>query len=218
MPKLDEDTQRARREQILEAAQRCFARDGFHNTTMQVICREAGISPGALYLYFKSKEELIEGICESEKGRLAEDLAVLRESPDFVGALGKLAETYCLEEPLDKVRMQVEVNAEAVRNPAVGRVVGEIDRFILESFTQLLTDAQAKGRIKPIADPGTVAQVLSMIGDGLFLRRALNPDFDGKSCMPVILSLISFLIGPAGAGTGPEAGALQDEHATWGMN
>lgn len=216
MPKLDEDTQRARREQIIEAAQRCFARDGFHNTTMQVICREAGISPGALYLYFKSKEELIEGICESEKGRLAQDLATLDNAPDFIAALGKLAETYCLEEPIDKVRMQVEINAEALRNPAVGRVVGEIDRFILESFERLLTDAQAKGRINPIADAGTVAQVLSMVGDGLFLRRALNPDFDGRSCMPVILSLISFLIRPADAGAGAETGAMRNEHAARG--
>lgn len=216
MPKLDEDTQRARREQIIEAAQRCFARDGFHNTTMQVICREAGISPGALYLYFKSKEELIEGICESEKGRLAQDLATLDNAPDFIAALGKLAETYCLEEPIDKVRMQVEINAEALRNPAVGRVVGEIDRFILESLERLLTDAQAKGRINPIADAGTVAQVLSMVGDGLFLRRALNPDFDGRSCMPVILSLISFLIRPADAGAGAETGAMRNEHAARG--
>jgi TetR/AcrR family transcriptional repressor of uid operon len=216
MPKLDEDKQRARREQILDAAQRCFAREGFHNTTMAVICREAGISPGALYLYFKSKEELIEGICEREKGELGRALASLSEAPDFIAGLARLAEAYCLEEPIEKVRMQVEINAEALRNPVVGRMVGEIDRFVVDSFERLLTDAAAKGRIKPIADAATIAQVLCMVGDGLFLRRALNADFDGKSCMPVIVSLISFLIRPAQTGTGAEAGALQDERSAWG--
>ena len=210
MPKLDEITQRARREQILDAAQRCFARHGFHNTTMQVICREAGISPGALYLYFKSKEELIEGICEREKGQLVRDLASLAEEPDLIAALGRLGETYCLDEPIDKLRMQVEINAEALRNPAVGRMVGEFDHFIIESFERLLTDAQAQGRITPRADLRTIAQVMCMIGDGLFLRRALDPDFDGKSCMPVILSMISHLIRPA------ETVAVQDEDAARG--
>jgi TetR/AcrR family transcriptional repressor of uid operon len=218
MPKLDEDTQRARREQILDAAQRCFARDGFHNTTMAVICREAGISPGALYLYFKSKEELIEGIVEREKGNLAQDLAAIGNATDFFAALGRLAEAYCLEEPIEKVRMQVEINAEALRNPAVGRIVAEIDRFVVESFQRLLTDAEAEGRIKLVADAATVVQVMTMIGDGLFLRRALNPDFDGKSCMPVILSLIAFLIRPVEAGTEATAGALRDERAALGVS
>ena len=62
MPKLKPDTQRARREHILDAALTCFARGGFHATTMQAICREAGVSPGALYVYFDSKEALIAGL------------------------------------------------------------------------------------------------------------------------------------------------------------
>ena len=62
MPKLKPDTQRARREHILDAAEQCFARAGFHRTTMQDICRDAAVSPGALYVYFASKEDLIAGI------------------------------------------------------------------------------------------------------------------------------------------------------------
>ena len=45
MPKLKPDTQRARREHILDAALTCFARGGFHATTMQAICHEADVSP-----------------------------------------------------------------------------------------------------------------------------------------------------------------------------
>ena len=56
MPKLKPDTQRARREHILDAAEVCFARAGFHRTTMQDICKEALISPGALYVYFTSRK------------------------------------------------------------------------------------------------------------------------------------------------------------------
>src|ERR1044072_6668446 len=57
-----------RRFEILEAAQTCFARSGFHQTSMQEICTEAGMSPGNLYRYFRSKEEIIAGIAERDRG------------------------------------------------------------------------------------------------------------------------------------------------------
>src|SRR5690606_27390679 len=61
MAKLSPETLRERSDHILDAAGRCFARAGFHRTTMQDICREAAVSPGALYIYFNSKEALIAG-------------------------------------------------------------------------------------------------------------------------------------------------------------
>lgn len=196
MPKLDHETQRARREHILDAAERCFTREGFHSTSMQDICREASISAGALYLYFTSKEDLIAGICERERTKLAQDLASVADSPDFIGALSRLGETYCLGEPQEKLRLHLEINAEAMRNETIGHTVRAIDAFVLNSFERLLTDAKAKGRINPSIDVGTIAQIVSLLGDGLYLRRALHPEFDGKACMPVILSLIGSLINP----------------------
>ena len=56
-----------RRFEILQAAQTCFARSGFHQTSMQEICTEAGMSPGNLYRYFRSKEEIIAGIAERDR-------------------------------------------------------------------------------------------------------------------------------------------------------
>ena len=76
MPKLKPETQVARRERILDAAQLCFARAGFHRTTMQDICKEADVSPGALYVYFDSKEALIAGLCERDRAEFAEKLEI----------------------------------------------------------------------------------------------------------------------------------------------
>ena len=67
MPKLKPDVQRARSEHILDAAERCFVRAGFHRTSVHDICKEAGVSPGALYVYFDSKEALIAGISERDR-------------------------------------------------------------------------------------------------------------------------------------------------------
>jgi AcrR family transcriptional regulator len=54
----------ARRQQVLDAAFACFARQGFHQTTVDDICRESELSPGVVYKYFRSKEEIIEAVCE----------------------------------------------------------------------------------------------------------------------------------------------------------
>ena len=51
-----------RRAEILDAAERCFIRSGFHQASMQEICAEAKMSPGNLYRYFPSKEAIIAGI------------------------------------------------------------------------------------------------------------------------------------------------------------
>ncbi len=53
----------ARREQkkseIIIAAMQCFAEKGFHSTSMQDVCRAISMSPGSLYRYFSSKDEII---------------------------------------------------------------------------------------------------------------------------------------------------------------
>nr|BFE67761.1 hypothetical protein GCM10020092_010620 [Actinoplanes digitatis] len=56
VPRVSEDHLTARREQILAAARLCFLRNGLHNTSMQDLIQEAGLSVGAVYRYFKSKK------------------------------------------------------------------------------------------------------------------------------------------------------------------
>ena len=112
MPKLKPDVQRARSEHILDAAERCFARAGFHRTSINDICKEAGVSPGALYVYFDSKEALIAGISERDRAELADRLALLATAPDFLEAMRALGEQYFLEEPADMHRMCIDIGLE----------------------------------------------------------------------------------------------------------
>lgn len=64
MPKVTQQYMDARREQILDAARRCFLRDGFHSASMQDLFTEAGLSAGAVYRHFTSKDEMILAIAE----------------------------------------------------------------------------------------------------------------------------------------------------------
>lgn len=196
MPKLKPATQAARREHILDAAERSFAAHGFHRTSMQDICREAGVSAGAIYVYFKSKEELIAGIADRDRANLAAQLAEVGAAPDLLSALSKLGEHYAVDEPQHKRLMCVEIGLEATRNDEVGRIFRTTDQFCTQQFTDLLARAKAAGRIAPALDTEILARVISVIGDGLFWRRAVDPTFDAKSVLPALTQAIATLINP----------------------
>jgi len=210
MPKLKPDIQRARREHILDAAEQCFGRAGFHRTTMHDICREAGVSPGALYVYFDSKEALIAGIAERDRAEFAERLAALSNAPDFLKALEALGEHYFIEEPAYRRRMCIESGLESTRNPRVGEIFQEVDRFVASGFEALFARLKAEGRIAPEIDIPTVAKLFLLIGDGLFWRRATDPAFDGKLIVPPTLKLLAKLLNPVPASTPAEAPGASD--------
>jgi len=196
MPKLAPRTQHARREHILDAAERCFITKGFHHATMDDICREAHVSPGALYTYFVSKEALIIGLCEREKDRFGKELAKMTEAPDFLAALRSMAEQYCCNEPIEKVRLHVEIGAEAGRNAVIGNTVREIDLGWTTSLIHILERERDQGRINPKAPIDIIVRAMGALGDGLFLRRSLDPHFDPKSIIPAMMTMIEALLAP----------------------
>src|SRR5215203_6389495 len=79
----DNDSQSERRTRILDAAERCFVRSGFHRTTMQDIASEAAMSPGNLYRYFPSKDAMVGGLAERDRAQMAHDFVLLAEAEDF---------------------------------------------------------------------------------------------------------------------------------------
>jgi len=196
MPKLSPDTQRARRENILDAAEVCFARAGFHRCTMQDICKEAGVSPGALYLYFDSKEDLIAGIAERDRAQFQSRFANLADAPDFLEALSILGEQYFVDEPAERRLMCVEIGVEATRNAKVAEIYHSVDKFILESFETLFGRLKDEGRIAPDEDIPTLAKLFALIGDGMVWRRATDPNFDASALLPAVTRLVNLMIKP----------------------
>jgi TetR/AcrR family transcriptional regulator, repressor for uid operon len=196
MPKLKPDIQRARREHILDAAERCFAHAGFHRTTMQDICKEAGVSPGALYVYFTNKEDLIAGICERDRAEFAERFAQLAEAPNFMEALEQLGNHYFEQEPAYKKLMCIEIGLESTRNPRVGEIQRSVDAFVMQSFHALFQRLKDEGRIAPVLTIPELVQLFMTIGDGLFWRRAVDPEFDARAVLPIMLQVFGSALQP----------------------
>jgi AcrR family transcriptional regulator len=195
MAKLSPETLRERSDHILDAAGRCFARTGFHGTTMQDICREAEVSPGALYLYFNSKEALIAGICERDRAEFASRFAEMSAAPSFMQALAELGRQF-IEDPPDRRILCIEVGLEATRNPKIGEMQQNIETFIRASFRSLFSQLQAHGQIAPVYDLDTVVEAFMTIADGMLWRRAVDPTFKADIVLPPLLDAVGALLRP----------------------
>src|SRR5260370_26606071 len=129
MRKANVQLQADRRSEILQAAQACFARSGFHQASMQEICSEAGMSPGNLYRYFHSKEEIIAGIAERDRAETAQQFAAVGQG-NFFDGLAALAHHHLIERSVEEVALCAEIMAESRRNPAVARIYQDMELFV----------------------------------------------------------------------------------------
>ncbi len=196
MPKLRPETQALRRDHILDVAEKCFATSGFHRTTMADICRAGSVSAGALYGHFDSKEALISGLCARDRAEFAERFRVLADAPDFLAALGALGERVFVEESAHKRLFAAEMAIESTRNPRVAEIYRSVDAFVIDSFERLFARLKAEGRIAPRQDVGEVARAFQVVGDGLFLRRAVHPDFTFEGVRGSLFAMIECLLQP----------------------
>jgi AcrR family transcriptional regulator len=179
-----------RRTGILGAAERCFARSGFHQTSMQEICAEAGMSPGNLYRYFPSKEAIIAGICERNRADAAESFASVHQAPDFFEGLAGLARHHLVERTAEEVGLCAEIMAESRRNPDVAVQYQAIEQDVKTRLVAMLRKAAASGEIARDVDFEASATVLMVLADGMSWRRAVDPAFDAETVLPIILHMI----------------------------
>src|ERR1700735_1352434 len=77
---------RLRRRQVLDAAEKCFRRHGFHAASMAGVAMEAGMSVGHIYRYFENKEAIVAAIVERDLQETAAQFARMRASPQGVVA------------------------------------------------------------------------------------------------------------------------------------
>ncbi len=134
-----EETTLERRDQILTAAAECFARRGFHQTTMQDISGTAGISVGLIYRYFANKDAVIEEMAREHKRHIGEVLERARQAESIDDALriffglGDSDDAAC-----PSSAYVVELFAEAGRNPHVAERVADVGESIRTALQELI--------------------------------------------------------------------------------
>ena len=194
MRRADAQRQSDRRLEILDAAQRCFARSGFHGASMQEICAEAGMSPGNLYRYFPSKEALIAGICERNRAEAADSFLAVDQAPGFFEGLAALAHYHLVERPEVEADLCAEIMAESRRNPEIARLQINLERDIKTRLIDMLRRAAGRGEISSEVDLDGAATALMVLGDGMSWRRACDPSFKAEAVLPHVLHMVHCLL------------------------
>jgi TetR/AcrR family transcriptional regulator, transcriptional repressor of aconitase len=182
VPRITAARASAQRERILDAALTCFAREGFHAATMQEIVTESGLSPGAIYGYFKGKTDVVTAIASErhamERRRMEHALA----AGDIETSLVRLVEGFVLGlrdlQERKWRRLAVQLWAESLSNVRLKReAVGGVTQAI-ELLSPMIGKAQREGRWPAHLDPVSAARVLIAILQGISLQLAWDDTID----------------------------------------
>ena len=190
MPKVRPEYLETRRREILDAAAACFARNGFHLSTMQDICLEAGLSPGAVYRYFPSKESIIEAMCERNMVEDAETILEAVDKDSAQEAFVELTRIFLLGvEDHEGCAICIQLLAEAPRNATILESVRRGRTAVREALTDFVRKGQERGEFNRALDAEAVAHVMCSLYMGLILQLQAEPDIDLMSYARVVRSL-----------------------------
>jgi AcrR family transcriptional regulator len=193
VPRVSEDHLIARRAQILAAARTCFLTKGLHNTSMQDLIQEAGLSVGAVYRYFKSKNEIINAIASTVAGGIQQhidEVAALRlplaDSLDRI-----LAEIDTQLGPDGNLPIALQVWAEATLDPTIGEIVRERYVGLRTSMRALVVHAVESGELPPGTDVDAVTAAFYSLVPGYALQRVLTGTPDRASYLAGVRILLN---------------------------
>lgn len=187
MPKISEEAKQARREQILAGARRCFARYGYEGATVARLEEEIGLSRGAIFNWFPSKEELFIELATRDNIRLLQ-LIVDRGLEETVSALA--------EEDADWLAVYFEFGrrlraSEELRSRWKELVPAELR----ERADAWVVEGQRSGELRDDMKPEEIGVFLGALFDGIVVRRALG--FENPDPEPLLKLMRAAIGGPA---------------------
>jgi AcrR family transcriptional regulator len=176
MPKVSQSHLDARRQQIIDAARARFATHGFARTSMTDLVEASGLSVGAIYRYFKSKDEIITAICEQSSQALPAELTAAT-----IG--GFLDHIRTLAKKQDHARLIAQIYAEAAVSPPLAALVQ----------SQLADHRQAVAALLPQHDPtraDQIAEAFIALCQGYTQQLAIRGDLDSAPYAAALTALI----------------------------
>jgi len=166
-----------RRTQILDAAIICFAKRGFHQTSMHDVSAEAGISVGLIYRYFANKEAVIAAMADKHKQEIQQLLERARQAASLFESLEILFTAHCCENsPKVLSAFVVDLYAEASRNPPVADLVRDVLETAMEGVTDLIARSpEAKQAGTHGLQPHELAELIFAVARGMLMFDVLQP-------------------------------------------
>jgi len=178
-----------KREKLLQAAERCFIESGFHGARMAQIAKQAQMSPGHIYHYFESKEQII---AEMVRAHADEKLCALEK---FKDAGDRIVDMMLenIEESVDSntepfwSALMLEMTAEATRNSEIASTLRTVDADMKARVINYLGAGVNQENI------GARLEVLVALLQGIGIRNILNPDLDKAEVLRLVRGIVETL-------------------------
>jgi AcrR family transcriptional regulator len=181
------------RASILDAAVRCFALSGYDAASVDDICEEAGVSKGAFYHHFPTKQSIFLALLQGWLKTIDTGLEGLRKEtvPETFVAMTELLPVIFTAAD-DSLPMFLEFWTQASRDETVWKATIAPYRHYHEHFADLIRDGIAEGSLKQV-DADSASQVVLSLAVGLFLQGVLDPqgaDWQkvGEESMQIIMN------------------------------
>ncbi|MGA2836472.1 MAG: TetR/AcrR family transcriptional regulator [Acidimicrobiales bacterium] len=181
MPRISDEQRKNRREQVLEAARLCLQEYGLEAVSMEMIIARSGLSTGAVYGYFKGKDEIINAVVSEGTAAMAEQLAPVLTNPEppplpqFVRELLTAVVGFGRDKEADVDRLLASIHgwSHAQSDPELKAATHASYAGLRKLLAQTVKRWQEAGSFDPAADPQAVAELLTSITLGFVAQRAL---------------------------------------------
>jgi TetR/AcrR family transcriptional regulator, transcriptional repressor of aconitase len=176
MPKVDQEHLDARRKQIVDAARTRFTTHGFAGTSMADLVAESGLSTGAIYRYFKGKDEIVIAVCE--EGSEAFPTALTIEA-----VTGFLEHVRTLARDEGHARLTAQIYAEAAVSPALSKVVRrQLDR-LRSAVVELIPRRRGD-------EAEAIAEAFVALSSGYAQQLAVRGDLDPAPFARALIAIV----------------------------
>jgi len=190
----------ARRQQVLDAAAEAFRRRGFHAASMAEIAKTAGMSPGHIYNLFENKDDIIAAIVERDCVDLLGRIAELQQEDDVLNKmLGETERAIDESAQVADAALELEVLAEASRNPRLAAVVHQAEALVNQKAQDLVR--QSLGAAADALPAGEIqgrALLLAALFNGLTALSVRQPALSQQvpAMAPVMRRMLRVLLAP----------------------
>ncbi|MNU50253.1 putative HTH-type transcriptional regulator YfiR [compost metagenome] len=189
-PVVSEDYKMRKKQDILSSALICFAKKGYQQATMDDIVEQSGFSKGAIYNYFRSKDEIyFEAVNENTSSLQSVVKEQLQQLPTSIDKVSFLFDTYLSNDHQDqteKALFQVyyEFRLQSCRDEKIASFLKKRrqDLFI-NLIRDIVTDGQGRGEIRADLDAGILAHTFWGLIDGASICVVTDPDYPYEAAL-----------------------------------
>lgn len=194
MPKVSQAYRSRRQREILDAARACLAKNGLRRTTMEDIVERSQLSPGAIYRYFQSKDQMVEHIARERHAWECELILNRSAEPDALAALHAIVEDFAqslaTERGREMRRTGIELWAEALHDRRLKKLVLEGVHGPLALLAALVERAQKAGQLSSHVNPEATARALIALFHGFVLQKSWEPELDPAPLLRATLATL----------------------------